>query len=171
MSIEFALRYPERLRGLILIDSMASPYTAEEQVEFAAEFKKMDCDGPLPRESAEWAAALCFGPTTYEHNRELVDYWVDRWCKMPARSVYGEGNSWLDKSDRVAELSQLDIPMLIVHGEEDVVLPADRAARPLAAALKDVRLALIPDAGHTANLENVAPVNEAIVSFLDEIAE
>ena len=169
MSIEFALRYPERLSGLILIDTMAGPYTAEEQVEFGAEFKKLDSDGPVPLEVAEWAAKLCFGPTTYARNRALVDYWVDRWCKLPARSVYGEGNSWLDKADRNAALGDLDIPTLIVHGDEDVVLPPDRAAQPMAENLRDGRLVLLPDAGHTGNLENVEATNAAIVSFLDEI--
>ena len=131
-----------------------------------AEFKKLDCDGPVPRESAEWAAELCFGPTTYARNRELVDYWVERWCTLPARSVYGEGNSWLDKPDRNAALTDLDIPTLIVHGEEDVVLPPDRAAQPMADNLPDGRLVLLPGAGHTGNLENVEATNTAIVSFL-----
>lgn len=166
MALEFALRYPERLNGLILIATSAGAYSAEERRQYGEAFGALNTDGPVPRAFAEWVASLCFGPSTHANNPAFISKWVDKWCDIPARSVYREANSWLDKRDLTAELQHLSIPCLIVHGQEDAVLPLSHAAQPMADGLPDVALTSVPRAGHTVNLEQAEPVNEAIDQFL-----
>jgi len=48
-ALEFALKYQDRLAGLILIDGKAVAYPPEEQVAFGVEFEKMKVDGPVTR--------------------------------------------------------------------------------------------------------------------------
>ncbi len=125
MAFEFARMWPERLHGLILIDTKAAPFDREQ----------------------------------------LVAHWVARWRKLPARSVYNEVRSWLGKADNRPELANIDVPALILHGEEDSIFPVS-VAEEIEAGIPRARLVLIPRAGHTANLEQPELSNEAILDFL-----
>ena len=88
MALEFALAYPERLHGLIVIAATSLGYTAEEREQYHREFGKLGVDGMVPRTFAEWTAPYCFGATTLARNRPLVDHWIERWTtKVPARGV------------------------------------------------------------------------------------
>jgi pimeloyl-ACP methyl ester carboxylesterase len=168
MAIEFALTYLDRLDGLIVIDGMAQAYTPEEQEGFGHEFGNLDVDGLLPRSFAEWAAPFCFGEAAYRDTPELVEHWIEKWCALPARSVYREAFSWLDKADNSEKVASITVPTLLVHGADDLPVSIERA-RPMAAAMPNARLVEVPGAGHTSNLENPAFVNEAIRAFVDDV--
>ena len=169
MALPFALKHQDRLNGLILIDSTSQGYTPEERVAFGAEFDKLDVDGMVPRDFAEWAAPYCFGATTYAENKALVDRWIDRWATtVPARAVFYQGGSWINKDDITDRLSEIKVPVLVIHGEEDVPIPIERAL-PMLDVLPDSTLARIPNSGHTSNLEQAPVVNEAIGSFLERV--
>ena len=166
MALEFALAYPERLQGLILISATSLAYTAEEREQYHREFDKLDVDGTVPRAFAEWVAPYCFGATTLAHNRELVDHWIERWATtVPARAVLHQGRSWIDKEDITARLATIQVPALVIHGEEDVPIPIERA-QPMVDALPDATFARIPRAGHSVNLEAHQAVNQVIARFL-----
>ncbi len=169
MAMPFALKHQERLNGLILIAVTSQAYPPEEQEAFGAEFDKLDVDGMVPRAFAEWAAPYCFGEATYAENGALVDHWIDRWAStVPARAVLYQGRSWIKKDDITERLREIEVPALVIHGEEDVPIPIERAL-PMVDVLPDATLARIPKAGHTVNLEQAAAVNEAIGSFLERI--
>ena len=169
MALEFALAHPERLNGLILIAATSKDYTAEEQEAYHRQFDKLDTDGMVPREFAEWVAPFCFGETTLANNKPLVDHWVERWATtVPARAVLYQGRSWLDKDDITGCLAAVRVPALVIHGEEDVPLPIDRAAA-MADALPDATFARVAEAGHSVNLEQPAVANAAIARFLGRL--
>ncbi|MDS0477526.1 alpha/beta hydrolase [Natrinema sp. 1APR25-10V2] len=168
MALRFALEYPERVDGLVLIDSMAAPHTDEEQEVYGDLVDPLeDSHDPTPRELAEGVTGYLFGETTREENPDLVESWVDRWATYPGTSVFRELHSWLERSDVTDRLSEIDVPVLIVHGEEDPSIDPSRA-EPMLDELPDAEMELIPEAGHTSNLERPEPVNDAIESFLDE---
>ncbi|MEX2210610.1 MAG: alpha/beta hydrolase [Gaiellaceae bacterium] len=168
MAFEFARRWPERLHGLILIDTKAAPYDAEQQENVMRDYVRADVDGPLPHDLAAIAVAQCFGATTIERNPELVAHWIARWRKLPARGVYNEVRSWLGKADNRPELANIDVPALILHGDEDSIFPVSIAGE-IEAGIAHARLVLIPRAGHTANLEQPELSNEAIRDFLASV--
>src|ERR671931_794547 len=101
-----------------------------------------------------------------ERNPELVAHWVARWRKLPGRSVYNEVRSWLGKADNRPELANIDVPTLILHGEEDAIFPVS-VAEEIEAGIPRARLVVVPLAGHTANLEQPTVPNEAIRDFLE----
>jgi 3-oxoadipate enol-lactonase len=169
MAIEFALTYPERLAGLVLIDGKAAPYTDEQRADYVPGFRKCDIDGPVPRDFAEWDAHYCFGPTTIKRNRALVDTWIDRWTTLiPARAVWHQALSWLDKPDRTARLPEIETPTLIIHGEEDVPLPIAQAIDMLH-HLPEATFVKVRGAGHSSNLESPTVVNRALGSFMARV--
>ena len=169
MALEFALACPERLHGLILIAATSKGYSAEEREAYHHQFDKLDVDGTVPRPFAEWVAPFCFGATTLARNKALADHWVERWSTtVPARAVLVQGRSWIDKDDISERLADIDLPILVVHGEEDVPLPIERA-QAMADALPDAIFARVPAAGHSVNLESPATVNAAMARFLGRL--
>lgn len=168
MALRFALAYPERVDGLVLIDSIAAPHTEKERETFGGLVAPFEgTSDPVPRAVAEGSVAELFGETTREENLELVERWVDRWATYPGGAVYHELNSWLGRADVTDRLAEIDVPVLIVHGEEDPSLAPSRA-EPMLEELSDARMEIVPEAGHTSNLERPKPVNDAIETFLDE---
>jgi pimeloyl-ACP methyl ester carboxylesterase len=166
MALEFARMWPERLHGLILIDTKAAPFDLAQRENVLGDYGNADVDGLLPHDVAEVAVARCFGATTIERNPRLVAHWAARWHKLPARSVYNEVLSWLGKADNRPELPNIDVPALILHGEEDSIFPMT-VAEEIEAGIPRARLVAIPLAGHTANLEQPEVSNAAILDFLD----
>jgi pimeloyl-ACP methyl ester carboxylesterase len=164
-ALEFALKYRDRIDGLIIIDGKAVDYPPEEQVAFAAEFEKMKIDGPVTRAFAEWAGPYCFGAAA----GDIANHWVERWAtKIPARSVWAQSTAWVRKADRTPELKNIEVPALIIHGADDLPVPLSRAL-PMIAELPDVTFVKVPAAGHTSNIEQPEIVNRAIAAFLDRI--
>ena len=169
MALEFALAYPERLQGLVVIAASAKDYSAEERQAYHHQFDKLDIDGMVPRDFAEWVAPFCFGEATMAGNKALVEHWIERWSTtMPARAVHFQGGSWIDKEDMSERLAAARLPALVVHGEEDVPLPIDRAQATVD-ALPDATFVRVPEAGHSVNLEQPAVVNAAIARYLGSL--
>jgi 3-oxoadipate enol-lactonase len=71
----------------------------------------------------------------------------------------------VDLSDRLVELTA---PALVVHGGADAVWPVAGAER-LAEELPRGELCRVDGAGHLAGCEAAAPVNDALVGFLDRV--
>jgi pimeloyl-ACP methyl ester carboxylesterase len=144
---EVALRYPQRVQALVLGATTAGgPGTVLARPEPLGFFVRAGAMGP---EEAEWAAV----PYNYaEHTRRRHG---DRIAQDIARRV-------LDTTDALAYIHQvaaaaghntvgrlrdIQAPTLVVHGEEDVVVPPSNG-RLLAQAIPTAELKLWPEAGH-----------------------
>jgi pimeloyl-ACP methyl ester carboxylesterase len=167
MALRFAERYPDRVDGLVLVDTTAGPHQEAEIERYGEMIETTRAEGEVPEQLAGVVKHILFGETTIEQRPDLVDSWVDRWLTYPGDAVYYEVDSWLERPDFTDELAGIDVPALVVHGEEDVALEPERSDS-LVAEL-DARREMIPDAGHSSNLENPEPVNEAIRAFLGDV--
>jgi pimeloyl-ACP methyl ester carboxylesterase len=167
MALRFAERYPERLEGLVFVDSTAGPHETQEREQYGEMIEMAREAGEIPEQLAEVIKPILFGNTTTQENHELVERWADRWLTYPGEAVYHEVNSWLERPDFTDELDDIDVPALVIHGEEDNALDPSRSDS-LADRL-DARRVIVPGAGHSSNLENPEPVNTAIREFLGEI--
>lgn len=164
--IAFALRHPERCKGLILIAGMADGYTPEEKALFGSHFDPLDVDGPVPPDFARWMVPVIFGETAQAEQPDLIDHWLTRWTtERPARAVWSQSRSWLGKIDHTPHLHRLTMPVLIIHGAEDGGIAFEKAIA-MAREIPDATLVKIPRAGHAVNLERPDTVNRAIADFL-----
>ncbi len=71
-------------------------------------------------------------------------------------------------SQVIERLGGVKVPTLIIVGEKDTSLLA--AVDYMHKAIPEARHITIPQAGHAANLDNVADFNQAVLSFLDELS-
>ena len=170
VAVRFALEHPERLDGLVLIDSMAEAYTEEEREEYAGLVEGVRGADRMPLEVAEMAADLMFSERAHAEQSDLVQHWIDRWHTYPGDAVAAEIESWRTEPGVVDELGAVNIPALAIHGEDDQSIPPERARRTVD-ALPQGRMELIPGAGHPSNLERPEAVNARLREFLSEVYE
>lgn len=70
-------------------------------------------------------------------------------------------------SDLAQHLSEFTLPVLVVTGGDDRIVPTADSVR-LAKALPDARLVIIPNAGHVPHEEQPQAVMQAVTGFLNE---
>jgi pimeloyl-ACP methyl ester carboxylesterase len=162
-----ALADPDRVDGLVLLDSMAEAYPEDEREEYGDLAEGVRGADRMPREIAELSADLMFSGRAREEQPDLVEHWTERWHTYPGDAVAAEIESWRTEPGVLKELEELDLPALAIHGEEDQSIPPERARRTMEAL--DGRVETIPGAGHPANLERPEPVNDALGAFLDGV--
>jgi pimeloyl-ACP methyl ester carboxylesterase len=66
----------------------------------------------------------------------------------------------------VDRLSDIDVPALIIRGENDLSAPAEKAHELKAGLPGAAPVVTIPVAGHAANWTHPEPVNAAITAFV-----
>ncbi len=74
-----------------------------------------------------------------------------------------------DRPDSTPLLAAIDVPVLVVTGEQDALIPPTESEA-LANALPNARLVRIAHAGHLPPLERPDDFNRALLSFLEEVA-
>lgn len=72
--------------------------------------------------------------------------------------------SWL--TDFRDDLPRIDVPILIVHGDADRILPLESTAARLPELIKDSRLVVIPGGPHAINWTHADQVNPVLLDFL-----
>lgn len=170
MALRFALTHPERTRALVLIDAMATPHTEADRNTYAGMIETLEDTGTVDPALAEAVTHYLFGQTTLEKRPELVEQWVDRWATYPGAAIRNEVTSWLYRPGVADRLEEIDVPVLMIHGEEDASIAPERAEAMLE-SLPDAELTVIPGAGHSSNLERPEPATAAIRSFLEHLPE
>ena len=72
--------------------------------------------------------------------------------------------TWL--TDFRKDLPQIDVPMLVIHGDEDRVLPIDKTAQRLPALVSGLELVVIKGGPHAIPWTHADQVNEALLRFI-----
>src|SRR5712691_13484844 len=69
-------------------------------------------------------------------------------------------------TDFRADLPKIDVPVLVLHGDADQVLPLDKTASRLPALIKDVQLIVVEGGPHAIPWTHAAQVNTALLDFI-----
>jgi len=166
IGLRLALRHPDDLRSLVLMDTSAAPEDPDraERYEGMAEVAMA---GELPAVIPGLPPIFLADDFILEH-REDVDDWLRR---VEAADHLGlvrtirAINSRDDVSDRLGEIR---VPALVIHGEQDVAIPMERAEQ-LAAGIPGARLRTV-DGAHQSNVDRPEETSRMIREFLLEVA-
>lgn len=167
VAFEIVRRAPERVRGLVLMDTRAEADTAEGR-------KARDAEAARAREGGAEAIAnnmigRLFAPQTAATQPAVVERIRQVMVATPQAGLLGAIGALRDRPDSFALLPQLtELPALVIVGEEDKVTPPDRA-QAMVDALPRGELVVIPGAGHLAPLERPDTVNSALRGFLERL--
>lgn len=166
--LAMARLHPSRVRALILQDTRAgadSPEARHSRVALAdrvrKEGSKVAADAFLPK---------LLGATTQHGRPELVEQVRSMILGAAPDSIADALLGLGARADSTPMLATLLVPTLVVCGEEDVLTPPSESEA-MVAAIPGARLALIPRAGHLANLENPADYNRAVGEFVRRVGE
>jgi non-heme chloroperoxidase len=69
-------------------------------------------------------------------------------------------------TDFRADLPRIDVPILVLHGDADRVLPLDKTAKRLPGLIKDVQLTVVEGGPHAIPWTHADQVNTALLDFL-----
>jgi non-heme chloroperoxidase len=70
------------------------------------------------------------------------------------------------ETDFRADLAKLDVPMLVIQGDADRILPFDKTGKRLPGLIKDMKLVVIEGGPHAISWTHAEEVNEALVEFV-----
>lgn len=167
LAFRVAARQPERLAGLVLIDTRAGAdtvATAEHRrgtiAELRAGGREAFLDGFLP---------ALVAPSPSAHRTKALEQLRAIAAPIPDHVLIGCLEGMMARPDSSELLVGLDVPALVVVGAEDAVTPPDEA-RSMVRSLPQARLTLIDEAGHTPTLERPVPTADAIAVFLRKVA-
>src|SRR6185436_6033011 len=89
-------------------------------------------------------------------------------AQAPEEGVVGALEAMIGRPDSTPTLATIDVPVLVVVGEEDVVTPpADAVA--LSARINGSRIEVLQQAGHLSNVERPAAFNTVVSEFLGSL--
>lgn len=154
---------PERVGGLVLIDTKAGADTDEARAERLAVAERAESEGiegwladdMLPKLLSEQARAQ--RPELVATVRELIDGQRPSGVAWALRAMAA-------RPDSTRTLRDVAVPALVVVGERDTLTPP-AVAGDLADALPRARLVTVPRAGHLTPMEAPEEVSRAILDW------
>jgi pimeloyl-ACP methyl ester carboxylesterase len=163
--IAFALwrRHGSRVRALVLADTRPGADDAEGRAKRAALVELARARGTGAVADAQIAGMV--GKSTREKCPELVDAVHAMLESAPVEGVIGALEAMMARPDSTPLLPGIDVPTLLVVGEEDVLTPP-KESRAMHEAIAGSRLEILAGAGHVSNLERPAAFNHVVSEFL-----
>jgi 3-oxoadipate enol-lactonase len=166
VALAFYRNFPDKVAGMILASTKASPDDEEGKVrreELAA----------MALESGPDAIVQAFlpkmmAPITYQERPELVEQVRSIMEGSSKEGLAGALLGMKERPDSNPMLSELDRPVLIIHGANDQIIPADEA-RAMQSKLPEAELKIIDNAGHLVNIEQPEEFNRSVREYLKSI--
>ncbi len=165
-SLAFARLFPEKLRALILCDTRAEADTPEG---------KANRDKMIALAQSESGAAVVeqmvpklLGETTKNLRPDVVKTVTRLGLAQSDVAIANALRALRDRADSLYLLPQIQVPTLVIVGEEDGITPL-AAAQTLAQNIRGAKLAVIPQAGHLSNIEQPEIFNNIVRDFVREL--
>jgi pimeloyl-ACP methyl ester carboxylesterase len=165
---ELVLRHPERVRRLVLAATSAGGSARTPPDERTAEFIRRRAR--MPVDEGLWAAVpYSYALATRRRHAARIGEDIASRARRPVdRTHHRVGRAAVMEHDACDRLHAVSAPTLVLHGNEDRMVPP-RNAHDLAALIPGAHLRLLSDAAHLYPTDT--PKGDAeVVRFLDEPA-
>ena len=160
-----ALSYPRRVSRLVLVGAQ-TPVNEANEVVLGLQEEVRALEDPVP---PEFVRAFQEGTLYQPVLQEFLDTVVSESLKLPARvwRDYLEGAVLSIDQDYVLELREIDVPTLMLWGEQDPLFPREEQER-LAAAIPGATLKVYPETGHAVHWDRPEWVVRDLEEFMKE---
>jgi pimeloyl-ACP methyl ester carboxylesterase len=161
-SLRAALAVPDRVDGLILIDTQAHAEDPDKLAQYEAFLQVVLSDG-VSDDLATVLMQIFFG-ATYAARPES-EVWKKRMVASDIQAEHAIVRAVFDRDDIHDRLEAIRKPAVVIHGLEDVAIEPERGeevARVLGAGYVPIAAA-----GHASPVEQPEPVTAAMRDFLD----
>jgi pimeloyl-ACP methyl ester carboxylesterase len=159
-------RHPRRVRGLVLCNTRPGA----DNDEGREKRRKLMATAREQGMSAVADAQLTgmVGKTTRTNRPEIVNAVHRMISAQKTDGVVGALQAMMDRPDSTPTLSTIDVPTLIVTGDEDAIIPVAES-KAMHAAIRGSTLEVISGAGHLSNLERPAAFNHLVSEYLAKL--
>jgi pimeloyl-ACP methyl ester carboxylesterase len=152
VSLEIALRFPQKIQGLVLIATGAELKVSPKLLAGLQEQPHLTIE-----KINQWSYAKGTAPQIIAQSIQLM-------AQTPI-SVILEDFKACDQFQQRDEIAHIKIPALILVGDQDMMTPPD-SSRFLQEKIPSSRLVIIPGAGHMIMLEKHKEINQTIRDFI-----
>jgi pimeloyl-ACP methyl ester carboxylesterase len=167
LALEIMRRAPERVQALALVATSARPDSDEqlamrEKVITAVKRGKFDKVVAVTTDSALYSGAHELSRQRCKMSAMANAVGPERFCAH-LRAVMG-------RPDSRPMLSSIDLPVAVIVGEEDRVVPPEHS-RELAALIPGAKLTLVPACGHMLPLQGAGALSSRLLDLLAKSKE
>jgi pimeloyl-ACP methyl ester carboxylesterase len=167
VSMAFYRRYPDLVAGMILTSTRLGPDTNEGKANRDIAIQNAILKGPSF--IADSMLNKMVSPKTLISNPELVKTVREIMAGTSTKGIIGALEGMKERSDSTPLFSHIDIPVLIIHGADDQLIPF-REAEGMNKTIKHSQLLVLKDAGHLPNLEQPEQYNQAVREFISNVS-
>ncbi|MHA1770465.1 MAG: alpha/beta fold hydrolase [Candidatus Thorarchaeota archaeon] len=152
LSLLYALEYPKKISGLVLVGTGARLRVAD----FIFELLDNDFEGYVNA-----VGQYMFARNT---SKQLIEASQLEVRKCPVEIIHRDFEA-CNKFDVMKQLEEIEVPTLIIVGEEDMMTPVKYAAY-LHEHIPHSDFVVLKDAGHSVMLERAAEMNRTIIDWI-----
>ncbi len=156
ISLRFYLKYPELVSALIIMDTGPGYRNPTRMAEWNQ--SREELAEQLEREGINVLAAQA----NTQGRREISLKQNPIGLAHMSRKVVAQHDSWV-----IENLDKIEVPSLILVGENDTSFL--QAAQYMEKNIAGAQLIVVPNAGHSANIDNTEFFNDAILNFLSKV--
>ena len=163
ISLRALERMPEKFSAAILCDTRAEADDNEGKLKRAAAIKRINAEGLAPY--CRDFMATCFSEHFKNKHGGKLRKIIENSSRFDPLGVKGCLMAMVSRTDTGRALEKIEIPILLVFGEEDALTPPENM-RGVFQKIKHAEFVEINRAGHMSPIENPGDVNKAIRDFL-----
>ena len=166
IGMRMALRHPEAIRDMILLDTQAATEDPEAVERYEA-FRGIVWEGQLA--AVESALPVIFLKDEFIAGEpERVEAWLQFLRDGNHHGMVHASRAVDERDDITDQVAAINVPTLVLHGTEDAAIDVEKG-RVLAASIPGARFDTIEGAGHQSNVDTPDVVSLKIRAFLDEV--
>ncbi|WP_214072113.1 alpha/beta fold hydrolase [Mucilaginibacter sp. dw_454] len=157
---------PRLFKGLVLADTDARAETEDSYKHRLELATKIKADGMEKFTDERIHLFMC--DDTFKNNPEAVAHLREMMITTNAASSAAVQRGRAERRDHANLLSEINIPALIIVGEEDEFTPI-ATAKFMHDRIKQSKLSIIKNSGHIPNMEQPGAFNKVLADFLNQL--
>jgi pimeloyl-ACP methyl ester carboxylesterase len=162
VALQFAVRYPEKVRALVLSGTSYSSKDARHQDRFSGRIAGYSSADPASYYASHVRFLFSEEYASSEMGKNIIESYTDRSGQLDFRSIVRLIEA-LKENDLESSVSSIKVPTLVIAGEKDQSFPTCRL---IADRISGSKFVKVLGAGHAVNLENPVQYNSALGDFL-----
>lgn len=155
--------HPGKFKAAVLSDTKSEADTNEAKIKRFSQMKQIKSGERKSFDEGFIKNAL--SEKSYTQNTELVEFLRKMFGWQKDAAVTGTLLTLAARTDTTESLQNIDIPVLIINGEEDKIINISSADL-MNRKIRNSELVIIKNSGHFPNMENPEEFNSALRKFM-----
>jgi len=163
VTLQIVLSYPQRVKKLILVNTTArlNEQSAKVVSKWVELFRTKGFDAYFDQVIKD-----VFHPSFIEANPDLIKQIKEMSRNRDFQTVI-KAAMGLQNFNFVDQLEKISVPTLIIHGEDDEVIPVEEA-KLLHQKITNSKLVIFSKSGHATIIEKAQEFNKTVIEFLEK---